>query len=183
MPPQHPPQPVRPGVKFHGAPPRGIETVPRSTSYEGRFGRMFRTLTPFEPEDEDLLKLGDTMIEKAFDVEEPDAPSNNGPLPAGYTYFGQFIDHDLTFDPVSHLQGRNDPNALEDFRTPRFDLDNLYGRGPNDSPFLYERGHAHCADKFLLGKNSSGEFDLPRANAADTKPGACKRALIGDPRN
>src|SRR5437773_1558522 len=171
--------PARPGMKFHGTSPRGLETVPRSVSHEGRFGRMFRTLAPFEPKDSDLTRLAATMIEKAVDVEEPDAPSNNGGLPGGYTYFGQFIDHDLTFDPVSQLQRQNDPDALEDFRTPRFDLDNLYGSGPNDSPFLYNRG----GETFLIGKNCAGEDDLPRANAADITPGAWKRALIGDPRN
>src|SRR5438128_2093300 len=126
-------------MKFHGTPPRGLETIPRSVSYRGRFGRIFRTLPPFGPEDEDLVRLAGTMIEKPVDVEEQDtsstgvssndASSNNAGIPAGYTYFGQFIDHDITFDPVSQLQRQNDPEALEDFRTPRFDLDSLYGRG------------------------------------------------------
>ncbi len=179
MPEKLPQHPARPEMKFHGTSPRGLETVPRSVSHEGRFGRMFRALAPFEPKDDDLALLGRTMIEKPVDVEDPKAPSNNGGLPAGYTYFGQFIDHDITFDPVSQLQRQNDPDALEDFRTPRFDLDNLYGRGPNDSPFLYDRG----GKTFLIGKNSAGEDDLPRANAGDPKPGAWKRALLGDPRN
>ena len=46
-------------------------------------------------------------------------------IPAGYTYFGQFIDHDFTFDPVSKLVRKQDPNGLANFRTPRFDLDNI----------------------------------------------------------
>jgi hypothetical protein len=40
-------------------------------------------------------------------------------IPAGYTYFGQFIDHDVTFDPASSLMRQNDPNGLYNFRTPR----------------------------------------------------------------
>ena len=32
----------------------------------------------------------------------------------------------------------NDPLALVNFRTPRFDLDSLYGSGPADQPFLYD---------------------------------------------
>jgi hypothetical protein len=67
----------------------------------------------------------------------PDAPLNkaepadeNPTIPAGYTYLGQFIDHDITFDPASALQRQNDPpDTQEDFRTPRLDLDYLYGRG------------------------------------------------------
>jgi hypothetical protein len=61
-------------------------------------------------------------------------------IPTLYTYFGQFIDHDLTFDPASSLQQQNDPDALTDFRTPAFDLDCVYGRGPDDQPYMYDRG-------------------------------------------
>jgi hypothetical protein len=108
--------------------------------------------------------------------------SEEGAIPAAYTYFGQFIDHDLTFDPASSLQKQNDPEALEDFRTPRFDLDNIYGRGPDDEPYLYEDGR-----RFILGKPMSGAAsnpnakDLPRSQPSDgANP---KRAVIGDPRN
>ena len=40
-----------------------------------------------------------------------DAEENSG-IPAGYTYLGQFIDHDITFDPTSSLDRQNDPDAL-----------------------------------------------------------------------
>lgn len=60
-------------------------------------------------------------------------------IPAGYTYFGQFIDHDITFDPASSLMRKNDPNGLFNFRTPRLDLDNVYGAGPDDQPYLYQQ--------------------------------------------
>ena len=53
----------------------------------------------------------------------PGPPEENEAIPSGYTYLGQFIDHDITFDPVSSLQRQNDPDALHNFRTPRFDLD------------------------------------------------------------
>jgi len=160
----------------HGRVPRGLESVPRSVSYDGRFGRMFRHLAPFEPSDDDLTRLAATMIEpedkkgEPVDVEDPEAPSNNADVLAGFTYLGQCIDHDLTFDPTSKLQRENDPDGLQNFRTPRFDLDSLYGRGPDDSPFLYQDGV-----KFMIGHNITGEKDLPR-NAAG-------RALLGDTRN
>jgi hypothetical protein len=36
-----------PPQRFHGVQPiRGLEDVPRSSIYEGRFGRMFRNLLP-----------------------------------------------------------------------------------------------------------------------------------------
>ncbi len=67
----------------------------------------------------------------------PDDEENFG-LPAGYTYFGQFVDHDITFDPLSSLVKLNDPNGLIDFQTPALDLDGLYGRGPDDQPYIYD---------------------------------------------
>ena len=48
-----------PAQRFHGVLPiRGLEDVPRSTLYEGRFGRMFRHLPPFAPDDAHLLSSG-----------------------------------------------------------------------------------------------------------------------------
>jgi hypothetical protein len=107
-------------------------------------------------------------------------PRDNPSIPAGFTYLGQFIDHDITFDPNSSLQRMNDPEALENFRTPRFDLDSLYGRGPADDPFLYDQD-APEAIKLLTGRMTEDdgsdvdEVDLPRNRQG--------RALIGDPRN
>src|ERR1041384_7998521 len=93
------------------------------------------------------VKPGGELLDTPFG--EPEAGDENPTIPAGYTYFGQFIDHDLTFDPNSSLQKQNDPDALEDFRTPRFDLDNIYGRGPDDQPYMY----AADGKKFLLGRS------------------------------
>jgi len=71
------------------------------------------------------------------------APTSNNPeIQSDYTYLGQFIDHDITFDPVSSLQRQNDPDGLNDFRTPRFDLDSVYGSGLNNDPFLYDSRRA-----------------------------------------
>jgi hypothetical protein len=158
--------------RFHATEPvRGLEDVPRSTLYEGRFGRMFRNLPPFVSEDEDLAALAATMIDPLPPKGEEEPKTGDNPnIPAGFTYFGQFIDHDLTFDPNSKLQRDNDPDALHNFRTPRFDLDSVYGNGPADNPFMYTDGV-----KFLIGKDDDGKDDLPR-NCEE-------RAVIGDPRN
>src|SRR6266446_6671039 len=161
-----------PVIRAHGATViRGLEDVPRSQLYEGRFGRMFRNLTPFAFDDpaNDPTVLADSMT---IDDDEEKA-GNNLNIPAGFTYFGQFIDHDITFDPNSKLQRDNDPDALRNFRTPRYDLDSLYADGPDNNPYLYDKDGVHL----LVGKNAAGEDDLPR-NAANPK-----RALIGDPRN
>jgi hypothetical protein len=154
---------------------RGQASVARSTLNEGRFGRMFRTLSPLDPGGDAIHALVQHMKDAA------EAPSgDNHKIPAGYTYFGQFVDHDITFDPMSQLQKQNDPDALIDFRTPRFDLDSLYGSGPSDSPFLYESNSpANKGLKLLVGVNAANsEFephDLPRNQQG--------RALTGDPRN
>ncbi|HWN72927.1 MAG TPA: peroxidase family protein, partial [Solirubrobacterales bacterium] len=117
---------------------------------------------------------------------EPDGAGGefDGPIPAGYTYLGQFIDHDITFDPVSSLQRQNDPDALHDFRTPRLDLDSLYGDGPNNNPYLFDPNVDGGKTSFLIGQNPSGERDLPR-NVLPSSPAGVPqgRALIGDPRN
>ena len=52
-------------------------------------------------------------------------------IPAGYTYLGQFIDHDLTFDATSAALGEDvSPAEMLQGRSPILDLDSLYGAGP-----------------------------------------------------
>src|SRR3954447_13623239 len=132
-------------VSHHGAStPRGLANVPRSSIERGRYGRMFRTLKPYAPTDATLKKLAMSMLPgpptgPSPTPAPPIQPGENPDIPAGYTYVGQFVDHDITFDPSSVLQRRNDPDALVDYRTPRFDLDSIYGAGPDDQPFLYDR--------------------------------------------
>ncbi len=158
-------------ARGHGYELRGLGYIPLSRLHEGRFGRMFR-LAPFVPTDARIAQIAALMVEPG-----PPANLDNPKIPAGYTYLGQFIDHDITFDPVSSLTRQNDPDALTNFRTPRFDLDSVYGRGPADDPFLYDRNTGR--DKLLVGRNPEGtDDDLPR------NPGALQEtALIGDPRN
>jgi Animal haem peroxidase len=107
----------------------------------------------------------------------------NAGISAGYTYFGQFIDHDLTFDPASSLQRQDDPDGLTDYRTPRFDLDNVYGRGPDDQPYLYRADGLHMllGDRLTGNDGDPNPRGLPRNHPQDDREPA--RALIGDPRN
>jgi hypothetical protein len=169
--------------KGHGGIERGLNSSPRSRRFEGRFGRLFRSLPPasFGDGDAALLKLATAMTAKPEpDVsreEEIDDEENFG-IPAGYTYFGQFVDHDITFDPLSSLVKANDPDGLTDFRTPALDLDNLYGRGPDDQPYMYESDgrRFRLGDRLLTGGDPARPLthDLPRFH---------ERALIGDKRN
>jgi len=111
----------------------------------------------------------------------------DGPIPAGYTYLGQFIDHELTFDPVSSLQRDNDPAAIVDYRTPRFDLDCVYGRGPADNPYLYrDDGVRMRLGRRLNNRMKDLGYDVPRPPEPDPRFATrndSEKAIIGDPRN
>ncbi len=159
----------------HGGPRlRGLAQVPRSRSNEGRFGRMFRSLTPYLPSDAQLKALAASMA--STPAMDADPARDNPDIPAGYTYLAQFVDHDITFDAASALDQANDPNALTTFRTPRFDLDSLYGGGRTQAPFLYDEDDPV---KLLVGRNT----DLVRFDPVDLPRNQQGRALIGDPRN
>ncbi|HEY2459082.1 MAG TPA: peroxidase family protein, partial [Candidatus Acidoferrum sp.] len=166
----------------HGTPLRGLMSVKNSPLFQGRFGRIFRSLpgATFGTSDAEnvanLTKLGQAMS-AGFDPPKDGKDDEESGIPALYTYFGQFIDHDLTFDPASSLQKQDDPDALTDFRTPAFDLDNVYGRGPDDQPYLYDGGNSFLLGNPIKGANDPKAADLPRNSANPA------RALIGDPRN
>ncbi|WP_062389215.1 peroxidase family protein [Demequina iriomotensis] len=174
--------------------------APRSRFYQGPFGRLFPDLPAWPPEhltdrqaDERFTALAESMIERpgksptAIAREAGDTdPTFDSRLPAGYTYLGQFVDHDITFDPASSLVRANDPNGLLNFRTPRLDLDNLYGRGPADQPYLFHRG------KFVLARVKDRKGDPvelqgePKGGPGfllDVQRNARGVAIIGDPRN
>jgi hypothetical protein len=168
-------------VARHGfAEPRGQESVselPRSRG--GRFGRMFPSLPACDLSEDATGQLATALIELAG------TSNDNVSVVAGYTYLGQFIDHDITFDPTSKLERANDPFALVDFRTPRFDLDSLYGSGPEDQPFLYDWTKSPPAEsppgvKLLVGRNPSDDRKAAQDDVPRNHQG---RALIGDARN
>jgi heme peroxidase len=134
---------------------------------------MFPNLRPCEPDDGLLERLAARMVD-GLGGDHPD-------LPAGYTYFGQFVDHDVTFDPISSLRRPEDPERMEDLRTPRLDLDALYGSGPRDLPFLYDL-QVEPRGALLLVGDSRAQFG-PGFAAEDLPRNARQRALVGDPRN
>lgn len=187
-----------PSRSSHGSTVRGLTLSRRSDfSFGGQFGRMFRALPSAEfgandfKTEHNLLALGKAMVADHEPIKEGPDPEESG-ITAAYTYLGQFIDHDLTFDPASSLQQQDDPDGLVDFRTPRFDLDNVYGKGPDDAPYLY-----HADNTFILGRKLTGAAsnpnarDLPRSRPDHKDPDDSaqedlkdpRRAIIGDPRN
>jgi hypothetical protein len=71
----------------------------------------------------------------AKSVHNPNTPT----ITAGFTFLGQFLDHDMTFDPTSSLARQQDPESIRNFRIPALDLDSVYGGGPGASPQLYDQ--------------------------------------------
>jgi Animal haem peroxidase len=124
-------------------------------------------------------------------------PEENLSIPAGYTYFGQFIDHDLTFDNTSSLNPSDvsgtEPDPLNPSRTvikkeripsnlrsPRFDLDSLYGDGPDAQPYMYDGDGASLL--FKNGLENQCQAILGQAHQ-DLLRSPNGRAIIGDKRN
>jgi hypothetical protein len=100
---------------------------------EGSFSRMFKTLTPYQPDDAALVNLANAM-------RDPNAPENDNPARtlSGFTYLGQFLDHDITLDTTPLGSANINIADMENGRTARLDLDSMYGGGPSFSPHLYD---------------------------------------------
>ena len=163
--------------------PLDEQGYPLEEQKAGRFTTLLPGLRAAKFEPADLHLLAEEMTVKQERKPAPRAgfhPEEDRAITAAYTYLGQFVDHDLTFDPTSRLReylDRDQIGKLADFRTPRFDLDNLYGRGPDDQPYLYHPDGI----RMQLGEHLSGNPDDP--HAAQVPRGPNGRALIGDPRN
>lgn len=177
----------------HGIYPRDI--IPPVSDYfaSGRFGRLFGKLPPFSSdtptvraalmeigEAGGIMDAGDDLAAGPTELITDPAKSANNPnnpaLSAGMTFLGQFLDHDMTFDPTSSLERQVDPEHIANFRTPSLGLDNVYGAGPGGSPHLYRRAGADGGVKFLLEETGTpGRDDLPRNSETV--------ALMGDPRD
>ena len=184
----------------HGHARLGVDT-PQSIHYDrGRFGRLFPTLPTFAEDTghvrHALRELGakggpmdakDDLSDPISLITDPAKSAGNPDNPAmaaGFTFLGQFIDHDMTFDPTSSLRRQQDPEAIRNFRVPALDLDSVYGSGPQASPHLYDQSVDGGRTTLLIEQipgsaavclGGADRFDLPR-NSQNT-------ALLGDPRN
>ena len=162
------------GEGFVGDPP-GTQRLASATVPPFRFSRM-------GPKGRQLpralrVKLGRAMTS---------GTNRNGNIPAGFTYLGQFVDHDLTFDFTDVALGADvSPADLLQGRSPTLDLDNLYGAGPHDaqSARFYEDGvHLKVGTTTRVGGDRAMVgFDVPRAGTGGVI--ARRRAQIPDRRN
>ncbi|MEM7794545.1 MAG: heme peroxidase family protein [Cyanobacteria bacterium P01_C01_bin.118] len=158
------------------------------------FCRLFDEGT--QPDAEGLIELGLAMETEVVpatpgqtsaltDISKEISSSGDSNIPGGFTYLGQFIDHDITSDPTPLTQDGPAvvPKKIDNQRTPALDLDCLYANGPSQNPELFEADGVHMK----VGTNdATPEFapggpipsfnnDLPRR--PDMK------AIIGDGRN
>lgn len=171
----------------------------RPRFHDDAYSRMFPGLPPFAPQTdearEQAKKLGvkgglidalDNLTDPIQSITNPSVFSPNNPdnpnMTAGMTFFGQFLDHDLTLALKAPILEQTHPRRTTNFRTAEFDLDSLYGAGPDGSPELYDTssgdikfrveaipGSEHMSRKGVV------RYDLPR------DPN--NNAIIADSRN
>ena len=156
-------------------PRTGDKMKPYLNSDPYRYSRLF---APFEdplPEEirnTKLRKLAESM--KASQSPIPFPAWKSTPIGAGYTYFGQFVDHDLTEDRTPlRLAGGIEPKDTENARTCWLDLDNLYGHGPGCPIYapLYQDETSFRLGETLVDNET---FDVPLTGG---------RPHLADPRN
>lgn len=145
----------------------GLQSWPRDAcGSKGYYSRLFAK--PAHPigrdQEEKLVELGNAM---RYKVEREGTLTPR----VGFTYFGQFLGHDLTYDPTPLDGPYEDPERTPNYRTPAFDLDHVYGGGPGKSPYLYEGETG--AETFRIGATIPAGYrrDLPVRHG---------RVLIGD---
>lgn len=171
----------------------------RPRSPDDVFTRMFPDLPPFAPQTDavrnaakelgakgGLLDAGDNLTDPIQSIINRPvfSPNNldNPNMTAGVTFLGQFLDHDVTLDLKSQLLANAEPGKTTNFRTAAFDLDSVYGDGPDRSPELYDTSTGDI--KFLVqpirgseavSRKGALRYDLPRYTSGD--------AIVADSRN
>ncbi|HET8670432.1 MAG TPA: peroxidase family protein, partial [Candidatus Saccharimonadales bacterium] len=140
---------------------------------------------------EDLIHLGYTMNDQDENKE-----FDSG-IPAAYTYFGQFVAHDITLELQSdQIAKLTDPklvpltsnvvrSSIKNRRSPTLDLDCVYGVTSDGSP-VPRVGHALAVGVVSKSgdrpQGTDENNDLPRKPPSKNPP-TDREALIGDARN
>jgi hypothetical protein len=162
--------------------------VPSSASALN-FGKMFPKLPAFQFTAQQAQDLVQTELSQNPDpciteqaggigsaCTDEGGPEDSASLPAEYTYLGQILDHNLDFDHLGQPSAPVDPNTVPNFESFRWDLNDVFGRGPNANPGLYAADGKHLliqgtlatptSDGFTVVNpgtgNPFGVFDLPR---------------------
>ena len=160
-----------------GRQPR-LDTYAAAAAPPFRFSRMGPKGTGRQPTEATLKRLAGAMSVGG---------GGSSRIPAGFTYLGQFIDHDLTFDKTDVMFGDHiPPSELLQARSPSLDLDSLYGAGPQDprSERFYQADGLHLKMGRTIATPpdpAMEDFDLPRGAGSTTAEK--RKAIIPDPRN
>ncbi len=144
----------------------------------GKFGRMFRNVSPLYNNPQELNKLG----AKGGPMDINGSPQFTANVPLGMIFFGQFIDHDVTFDTTTSFTSINNPSSVENTRTATLDLDSIFGGGPEDEPFLYDKPNGRGL-YLLTGKTNQNQGQGAALEKHDLARTGTETAIIGDPRN
>ena len=156
---------------------------------KGGYFRLVKSFNGWQGSEDGLWRLAQSMIghdnaRSRYNI--LNSEFDNDGIPAGYTYFAQLLNHDLSFNQLLQ-RGRGEPNL----RDARLNLDSVYGRGPFDSPFLYGQDEDQRPTfHLLMGKGFGGrERDSEGKEVTvdgiedDLLRNRNERALIGDPRD
>src|ERR671930_2727156 len=133
---------------------RVLEATGAATTPPFRFSRMGPHGVDVQLGEANRKKIAAAMV----------GTSSPSQVPAGFTYLGQFVDHDLTFDKTTVMLGAHvTPAQLLQGRSPSLDLDSLYGAGPQDpgSAKFYKADGVHLKTGKTISPTKNG-FDLPR---------------------
>lgn len=154
---------------------------------EAFFDFMFGELRGkgLKADDAPLFELAKAMVEPELAANDPGlAALDNPAIPAGFTYLGQFVDHDITLDLTPLADAQADPEMTRNFRTPGLDLDCVYGAGPGPHRFLFERAPNSSGEMVDTPKLLLGTAEATRENV-DKPAGSQVKQLVGHdlPRN
>jgi hypothetical protein len=152
-----------------------VATAAGVTAPPFRFSRMGPAGTGRQLGEANRRRIANAMVGRG---------SAQGQIPAGFTYLGQFIDHDLTFDKTTVTLGDHiSPAQLIQARSPSLDLDSLYGAGPQEpaSAHFYAADGLHLKMGRTIGPPNRQGFDLPRGEGNTNAQR--RKAVIPDPRN
>lgn len=172
-------------------------TAPRHP--DDSFSRMFPGLPSYTPQTDEareqakrlgvkdgILDAKDNLTDPVQSITNPSVFSPNNPdnsrMTAGVTFFGQFLDHDLTLALKAPILEETNPRRTTNFRTAEFDLDSVYGNGPDRSPELYDSSTGDIKFRVevipgseQVSRKGATRYDLPR------DPN--NNAIIADSRN
>jgi hypothetical protein len=164
------------------------------------FGYLFGDLEDAYPAGHLPVEPASTVVTaiKALGSAMVDAPPDGDPnstIPPVYTYWGQFVDHDITAntdrenvidiagEPLTPIEPGFVRGLLRNLRQPALNLDSVYGNGPGapdvDEEVPYDGIRLRDGDLQVLGLPFFAAVpgdDLPRVAASG-------KARIGDSRN